>query len=99
MARAARQLAVGLGSVPCTRSRRAAPLHAGGRGRRRRGVSLGRWRDASLKWPNDLLVGERKLAGVLAESAPADVPSADRDSIAVVVGIGLNVNWPRRPPR
>src|SRR4051812_27340870 len=37
-----------------------------------------------LKWPNDLLVGDRKLAGVLAESR---LP-------AVVVGIGLNVNWP-----
>ena len=34
-----------------------------------------------LKWPNDLLVGDRKLAGVLAE---ADLP-------AVVVGIGINV--------
>jgi BirA family biotin operon repressor/biotin-[acetyl-CoA-carboxylase] ligase len=36
-----------------------------------------------LKWPNDLLVDDRKLAGVLAE---ADLP-------AVVVGIGINVNW------
>jgi BirA family biotin operon repressor/biotin-[acetyl-CoA-carboxylase] ligase len=37
-----------------------------------------------LKWPNDLLVEDRKLAGVLAE---ADLP-------AVVVGLGLNVDWP-----
>jgi BirA family biotin operon repressor/biotin-[acetyl-CoA-carboxylase] ligase len=36
-----------------------------------------------LKWPNDLLVGGRKLAGVLAESSHG----------AVVVGIGLNVGW------
>lgn len=36
---------------------------------------------ASLKWPNDVLVGERKLAGILAE-AHGD---------AVVVGVGLNV--------
>ena len=36
-----------------------------------------------LKWPNDLVVDDRKLAGVLAE---ADLP-------AVVVGIGINVNW------
>lgn len=36
---------------------------------------------ASLKWPNDVLVGERKLAGILAE--------AQED--AVVVGVGLNV--------
>ncbi|RAY12155.1 biotin--[acetyl-CoA-carboxylase] ligase [Actinomadura craniellae] len=37
--------------------------------------------DARLKWPNDVLVGERKLAGVLAERA----------GDAVVVGVGLNV--------
>jgi BirA family transcriptional regulator, biotin operon repressor / biotin---[acetyl-CoA-carboxylase] ligase len=36
---------------------------------------------ATVKWPNDVLVGERKLAGILAEQ------SGD----AVVVGIGLNV--------
>jgi BirA family transcriptional regulator, biotin operon repressor / biotin---[acetyl-CoA-carboxylase] ligase len=36
---------------------------------------------ASLKWPNDVLVAERKLAGILAE--------AHGDTI--VVGIGLNV--------
>ncbi|MBO3745136.1 biotin--[acetyl-CoA-carboxylase] ligase [Streptosporangiaceae bacterium NEAU-GS5] len=38
--------------------------------------------DVRLKWPNDLLVGERKLAGVLAE----------RIDGAVVVGMGLNVS-------
>ncbi|MCW2745370.1 MAG: ligase [Mycobacterium sp.] len=37
--------------------------------------------DAALKWPNDVLVGDRKLAGVLAEVVDG----------AVVVGIGLNV--------
>jgi BirA family biotin operon repressor/biotin-[acetyl-CoA-carboxylase] ligase len=37
---------------------------------------------AVLKWPNDLLVGDRKLAGILAEQ------SGD----AIVVGIGLNVS-------
>ena len=38
--------------------------------------------DAVLKWPNDVLVDDRKLCGVLAE-----VPQAG----AVVLGIGLNV--------
>lgn len=38
--------------------------------------------DVRLKWPNDLLVGERKLAGVLAE----------RIEGAVVIGMGLNVS-------
>jgi BirA family biotin operon repressor/biotin-[acetyl-CoA-carboxylase] ligase len=43
-----------------------------------------------LKWPNDLLVGQRKLAGVLAEA----VSGAD---LAVVIGMGLNVAWPPEP--
>jgi BirA family biotin operon repressor/biotin-[acetyl-CoA-carboxylase] ligase len=41
--------------------------------------------DASLKWPNDVLVGGRKLAGILAQRASV----VD----AVVVGLGLNVGW------
>jgi BirA family biotin operon repressor/biotin-[acetyl-CoA-carboxylase] ligase len=45
-----------------------------------------------VKWPNDLLVGGRKLAGVLAE---ADVGPEDRSPI--VVGIGINVAWPPPP--
>ena len=39
---------------------------------------------ATLKWPNDVLIADRKLAGILAEQ------SGD----AVVVGIGLNVATP-----
>jgi BirA family transcriptional regulator, biotin operon repressor / biotin---[acetyl-CoA-carboxylase] ligase len=42
--------------------------------------------DAVLKWPNDVLVGERKLAGILAEQSP--------DGSAVVIGTGLNVATP-----
>ena len=41
----------------------------------------------SLKWPNDVLVGEAKLAGILAEVASPDP--------VVVVGIGLNVTLSR----
>ncbi len=40
-----------------------------------------------LKWPNDLLVGDAKLAGILAQ---ASTTGADH---AVVVGIGLNLGW------
>ncbi len=40
---------------------------------------------AQLKWPNDLLAGGGKLAGILAEAVPVD------GDVAVVVGIGLNV--------
>lgn len=36
-----------------------------------------------LKWPNDLLIGGRKLSGLLAAGGPD----------FVVVGIGINVNW------
>jgi BirA family biotin operon repressor/biotin-[acetyl-CoA-carboxylase] ligase len=42
----------------------------------------------ALKWPNDLLVGEAKLAGVLAEVVLTGARPA------VVVGLGLNVAWP-----
>lgn len=51
--------------------------------------------EPDLKWPNDLMVVGRKLAGVLAE---ADVNGASGQVRAVVVGIGLNVNWPAELP-
>lgn len=44
----------------------------------------------SLKWPNDLLLHERKVGGLLCESFLASAA----DPI-VVIGIGLNVNVPR----
>jgi len=43
-----------------------------------------------LKWPNDLLLEGRKLAGILAQAGP--VSSGSRPEY-VVVGIGLNVGW------
>jgi BirA family biotin operon repressor/biotin-[acetyl-CoA-carboxylase] ligase len=46
-----------------------------------------------LKWPNDIVVGDRKLGGLLAE---AELKGDAVD--AVVVGMGLNVNWDRPPP-
>jgi BirA family biotin operon repressor/biotin-[acetyl-CoA-carboxylase] ligase len=39
---------------------------------------------AVLKWPNDVFVGDRKLAGILAERGATG---------SVVVGLGLNVRW------
>lgn len=44
-------------------------------------------RDAGLKWPNDLLQGGKKIAGILLELSgdPADL-------CHVVIGIGINVN-------
>jgi len=47
---------------------------------------------ATLKWPNDVLLGERKLAGVLLEM------SAEIDSVHwVVAGCGANVTRPAVP--
>lgn len=45
--------------------------------------------DVAFKWPNDLLVGESKVAGILAE-----VEFAGGTPPAVVVGLGINVAWP-----
>ena len=41
--------------------------------------------ETDIKWPNDLLSGERKICGILAESI--DTPSGR----AVIVGIGINL--------
>ncbi len=38
--------------------------------------------DLWMKWPNDVYVGDRKVAGILTE-----MPSADR----IIVGLGLNI--------
>jgi BirA family biotin operon repressor/biotin-[acetyl-CoA-carboxylase] ligase len=48
--------------------------------------------EPSIKWPNDLVVGDRKLAGVLAEAE-----LGGGEVRAVVVGIGVNVNWEQFP--
>ena len=50
----------------------------------------------SLKWPNDLLLDGRKLAGVLAQSGGNESggnESGGSGPAYVVVGIGLNVGW------
>ncbi len=41
----------------------------------------------SVKWPNDLLIGDKKIGGILCEQTT----TADRTP-AIVIGIGLNVN-------
>jgi BirA family transcriptional regulator, biotin operon repressor / biotin---[acetyl-CoA-carboxylase] ligase len=43
--------------------------------------------DARLKWPNDVVVDDKKLAGILAEKV----------GDAVVIGMGLNVQWESFP--
>lgn len=39
--------------------------------------------EVRLKWPNDLLLGDRKLGGILVEAMP----------VKAVVGIGINLTW------
>lgn len=42
--------------------------------------------DARLKWPNDVLVGERKLGGVLVEAASDGTATG-----SIVAGVGVNL--------
>lgn len=44
----------------------------------------------SLKWPNDLLIGDRKVGGILCESG-----ASVRSGPFQVIGIGINVNGER----
>lgn len=50
-----------------------------------------------LKWPNDVLIGDRKLCGILLEAQLEQDPADDR----VVIGFGLNANQRAEelPPR
>jgi BirA family biotin operon repressor/biotin-[acetyl-CoA-carboxylase] ligase len=43
--------------------------------------------DVTLKWPNDLLIGEDKVGGILVEGSGG----------VLVVGCGLNLWWPNPP--
>lgn len=48
--------------------------------------------ETDIKWPNDLLSGERKICGILAEAI--DTPSGR----AVILGIGINLTQNAYPP-
>lgn len=45
-----------------------------------------------IKWVNDVLIGEKKIAGILAETTESPA------GLAVVVGIGINVRSTALPP-
>ncbi len=42
--------------------------------------------EAHIKWPNDLMIGGKKVAGILTETRPLD------PLLGIVIGLGLNVN-------
>lgn len=42
-----------------------------------------------LKWPNDVLLDKKKVAGILSETTPLS------DQVCMILGIGLNVNMPQ----
>lgn len=43
---------------------------------------------AHLKWPNDVLLNNKKIAGILCETIIVD------ERLCVIVGIGVNINMP-----
>lgn len=45
-----------------------------------------------IKWPNDVLIFGRKVCGILIESKIQPTGEGDPGELAMVVGIGLNVN-------
>ena len=46
-----------------------------------------------IKWPNDVLVNERKISGVLVEAV-----SAGSESARLILGVGVNLNHRSFPP-
>jgi BirA family transcriptional regulator, biotin operon repressor / biotin---[acetyl-CoA-carboxylase] ligase len=53
--------------------------------------------DARLKWPNDVLIGGRKIAGILLESRmPAAATDAGTASSAGVIAVGIGINLGQR---
>ena len=48
--------------------------------------------NAQLKWPNDVLVDDKKIAGILIETA-----NISGDTVTVVTGVGLNYRLPAEP--
>ncbi|HEX8031209.1 MAG TPA: biotin--[acetyl-CoA-carboxylase] ligase [Vicinamibacterales bacterium] len=59
----------------------------------RDGISSATGLAPDLKWPNDLIVGRRKLAGILAEGIAIGTAGQ-----SVIVGVGLNLQPAAYPP-
>lgn len=50
-----------------------------------------------MKWPNDVLIDGRKVLGVLAEYVPGAVGRNGEKEGWLMVGVGLNANFPDEP--
>jgi BirA family biotin operon repressor/biotin-[acetyl-CoA-carboxylase] ligase len=59
------------------------------------GVERATGLSADIKWPNDLRIGTRKLAGILAEGATSP---GEPGALRVVLGFGINVSPAAYPP-
>ena len=51
-----------------------------------RGIKSGTSIQTGLKWPNDIMLNEKKVGGILIESR------STQNGLGVVVGVGLNIN-------
>ena len=56
--------------------------------------------DARLKWPNDVLVAGRKIAGILLESRLSGAAGAAQPgaSVLTIIGVGINLGQREFPP-
>ena len=59
----------------------------------REGIAASTGLAADVKWPNDLIIGPRKLAGILAEGIAIGTPEQ-----AVIIGVGINLQAAAYPP-
>jgi len=59
----------------------------------RSGIAAATGLAPDLKWPNDLIVGARKLAGILAEGMGIGTAAQ-----AIIIGVGINVRPASYPP-
>ncbi len=61
------------------------------------GIAKALWEmgvEVRIKWPNDLLAGEKKICGILAESSAGHATDSakERRLDYVILGVGMNVN-------